>query len=229
MSSPSDEVLERLSEIRQNIAEAAAEAGRSTDAVRLMAVTKTVPPEIVNVAIGAGVDLLGENRVQEYLSKKDFYTPPYELHFIGHLQTNKVRQIVGKVDMIESVDSVKLANEINRVSAKQDIVTKVLLEVNIGCQESKTGVLPEGLPELLKTAAALPNIKVEGLMAIPPQENVLYYFAKMQQLFIDISEKKVDNVDMHTLSMGMSHDYKQAVKYGATQVRIGTALFGGRK
>ena len=224
------EVLrQNIAAVRQGIAEAAERAGRQPDTIRLMAVTKTVSPQDVNTAIGEGITLLGENRVQEFLSKREEYLSPHEVHFIGHLQTNKVRQIVGEAAMIQSVDSVHLAEEISRVSQKKGVITPILLEVNIGRQETKGGILTEHLPSLLERVSALPALRTEGLMAIPPQENAAYYFAKMQELFIDISSKKVDNVYMSTLSMGMSQDYKEAIQYGSTLVRIGTGLFGGRK
>ena len=193
-----------------------------------MAVTKTVPPEAVNEAIRCGITLLGENRVQEYLSKRDLYLPQSEVHFIGHLQTNKVKYICDNVDMIQSVDSLRLAEEINRLCERNGRVMDVLIEVNIGGEESKSGVSPEMLEELLYKASQLPNIRVKGLMCIPPAGGGEAFFLKMQQIHLDISAKKSDNISMSILSMGMSGDYKEAVKYGSTLVRIGTKLFGAR-
>ena len=155
-----------------------------------------------------------------------------QIHFIGHLQTNKVRQIVDKVSMVESVDSVKLAREIDRHCAAIGKVMDVLLEVNIGREENKTGVFPELLPALLEEAGKLEHIRVRGLMTIPPvcetEEEVLQYFSQMRQLFIDIKQKKYDNISMEILSMGMSADYLAAVRCGSNIVRIGTAMFGQR-
>ena len=151
---------------------------------------------------------------------------------IGHLQTNKVRQIVGKVDMIESVDSIKLAKEISDQSLKRNLSTDILVEVNIGGEESKSGISPENLEDLLYHIAKLPAIKVQGLMTIPPicenKQKICRYFENMRKLFIDISSKKIDNINMNVLSMGMSDDYMEAIREGATMVRIGSALFGAR-
>lgn len=198
-----------------------------------MAVTKTVDPVLVNAAIGAGITLLGENKAQELCAKYDSYHKDgVQIHFIGHLQTNKVRQIVDKVSMVESVDSIKLAREIDRHCAAIGKVMDVLLEVNIGREENKTGIFPELLPALLEEAGKLEHIRVRGLMTIPPvcetEEEVLQYFSQMRQLFIDIKQKKYDNISMEILSMGMSADYLAAVRCGSNIVRIGTAMFGQR-
>ena len=195
--------------------------------------TKTVDPVLVNAAIGAGITLLGENKAQELCAKYDSYHKDgVQIHFIGHLQTNKVRQIVDKVSMVESVDSIKLAREIDRHCAAIGKVMDVLLEVNIGREENKTGIFPELLPALLEEAGKLERIRVRGLMTIPPvcetEEEVLQYFSQMSQLFIDIKQKKYDNISMEILSMGMSADYLAAVRCGSNIVRIGTAMFGQR-
>ena len=188
---------------------------------------------MVNAAIGAGITLLGENKAQELCAKYDSYHKDgVQIHFIGHLQTNKVRQIVDKVSMVESVDSIKLAREIDRHCAAIGKVMDVLLEVNIGREENKTGIFPEFLPALLEEAGKLEHIRVRGLMTIPPvcetEEEVLQYFSQMRQLFIDIKQKKYDNISMEILSMGMSADYLAAVRCGSNIVRIGTAMFGQR-
>lgn len=201
----------------------------SSDIVNIMAVTKTVPPQDVNIAIGEGLTLLGENRVQEYLEKRDFYTKPHELHIIGHLQTNKVKYIAEDADMIESVDSVKLAAEIDRQCAKIGRVMPILCEVNIGGEESKSGISPQNIYDLLREISQYKNISVKGLMTIPPKGDCEKFFCKMQELFIDIRDKNIDNISMSVLSMGMSHDYPLAIKYGSNVVRIGTRLFGARK
>lgn len=220
-------------EIVENISKAAIESGRRPEDITFLAATKTVAPELINYAISLGLDHIGENRVQELLSKYDNYDlDNTALHFIGHLQTNKVRQIVGKVSMIQSVDSLKLAEEISRQSMKQDITTNILMEVNVGNEDNKSGVTPENLEELLYQVAKLPNISVQGLMAIPPicenEQKIRGYFQIMRNLFIDISHKNIDNISMNTLSMGMSGDYREAILEGATLVRIGSSLFGAR-
>ncbi len=193
-----------------------------------MAVTKTVQPEAVNHAITLGIDLLGENKVQEYLSKKDLYYKSAEMNFIGRLQTNKVKYIINDMSLIHSVDSIKLAQEINRLALKNSKVQDVLVEVNIAGEESKAGVKPELLKDFLLEVSTLENIRVKGLMTLPPANSGDKFLAKMQELYIDISEEKLDNISMTILSMGTSGDYTQAIKYGSTLVRIGTALFGAR-
>ena len=227
------EVAQNVSALQEQICQAAAAAGRDPAQVRLMAVTKTVDPELVNAAIDAGITLLGENKAQELCAKYDSYHKDgVEIHFIGHLQTNKVRQIVDKVQMIESVDSLPLAEEINKRCAALNKQMPILIEVNIGREESKSGVLPEDLPALLEEISKLPAVSVRGLMAIPPvcenNEQVSQYFYQIQQLFIDIKQKKYDNINMESLSMGMSGDYQTAIAYGSNVVRIGTAMFGQR-
>lgn len=227
------EVAQNVSALQEQIRQAAAAAGRDPAQVRLMAVTKTVDPELVNAAIDAGITLLGENKAQELCAKYDSYHKDgVEIHFIGHLQTNKVRQIVDKVQMIESVDSLPLAEEINKRCAALNKQMPILIEVNIGREESKSGVLPEDLPALLEEISKLPAVSIRGLMAIPPvcenNEQVSQYFYQIQQLFIDIKQKKYDNINMEILSMGMSGDYQTAIAYGSNVVRIGTAMFGQR-
>ena len=227
------EVAQNVQKIAQDVREAALQAGRDPSEVQVMAVTKTVDPVLVNAAIGAGITLLGENKAQELCAKYDSYHKDgVQIHFIGHLQTNKVRQIVDKVSMVESVDSIKLAREIDRHCAAIGKVMDVLLEVNIGREENKTGIFPELLPALLEEAGKLEHIRVRGLMTIPPvcetEEEVLQYFSQMRQLFIDIKQIKYDNISMEILSMGMSADYPTAVRYGSNIVRIGTAMFGQR-
>ena len=219
--------------INERIAEAAERSGRKREDITLLAATKTVDAETINHAISLGLDHIGENRVQELLSKYEQYDLEHcSLQFIGHLQTNKVRQIAGKVDLIQSVDSFKLAKEISSQSIKRDIITDVLVEVNIGREENKSGVFEENLEELLCQIAQLDGISVKGLMTIPPicenKHKILKYFNNMHKLFIDISEKKLDNVGMTILSMGMSADYYEAILEGATMVRVGSALFGAR-
>ncbi len=227
-------VEENYLRILNTVKECAVKAGRSENDVRLMCVTKTVEPPYINKAIELGADLIGENRVQEYLGKKDdLNLSGVERHLIGHLQTNKVRQIVGEVDMIESVSSVKLAKEISRVAALRGVTVNCLAEVNIGKEESKSGIYLEQLSDSLYEIAELPNIKIKGLMTIPPvcetQDEARGYFAQLRQSFIDIKEKKIDNIDMEILSMGMSGDFEAAIAEGSNIVRVGSAIFGARK
>ena len=220
-------VDENLKLIRENVGEAAEKCGRKAEDIRVMAVTKTVAPEIVNHAIELGLDLLGENRVQEYLSKAEAYSPA-EVHFIGGLQTNKVKYIIESVSMIQSVDSLKLGTEIDRLAAKHGRVMDILCEVNIGGEESKGGVAPDKLRELIAQLAQLKNIRIKGLMTIPPPSQSDIFLGRMQELYNDLRDNKIEGADMQVLSMGMTHDYAEAVKYGSTLVRIGTGLFGAR-
>ena len=222
-------ISENLKRICYNIEEAKAKYRKSDDNVRIMAVTKTVPYERVNYAVSEGITLLGENRVQEYLEKKDFYDKSAEVNFIGHLQTNKIKYIIDSVALIHSVDSVKLAAEIDRQAEKINRCMNVLIEVNIGREDSKSGVLLEKLDELLYESAQMNNIKVKGLMTIPPIGRSEEAFDKMQQLFNDLKAKRQENIDMDILSMGMSSDYALAVRYGSNIVRIGSGIFGARK
>ncbi len=220
-------VDENLKLIRENVGEAAEKCGRKAEDIRIMAVTKTVAPEIVNHAIELGLDLLGENRVQEYLSKAEAYSPA-EVHFIGGLQTNKVKYIIESVSMIQSVDSLKLGTEIDRLAAKHGRVMDILCEVNIGGEESKGGVAPDKLRELIAQLAQLKNIRIKGLMTIPPPSQSDVFLGRMQELYNDLRDNKIEGAEMQVLSMGMTHDYAEAVKYGSTLVRIGTGLFGAR-
>lgn len=228
MNSEFIDIEENLKEIRFNVSEASAKYRSSGDTVKIMAVTKTVAPEKINHAVSLGLDLLGENRVQEYISKKDSYDKSAQVHMIGHLQTNKVKYIINDVSMIQSVDSIRLAEEINRLAAKNGRIMDILCEVNIGGEESKSGISPDALDELLTRAAELENIRIRGLMTIPPPSDSDVFLAKMQELFLSVREKQINGVSMEILSMGMTHDYAQAIKYGSNLVRIGTGLFGAR-
>lgn len=227
------DIEENYKIIKDNIAQAAIKSGRNPDDVRLMGVTKTVDSLYINHALSLGVDLIGENRVQEFLGKRDeLNLNGVEKHLIGHLQTNKVRQIVGQVDMIDSVDSVKVAKEIAKESAKRDITTDILLEINIGNEDSKFGIEPSRIEEFVHEIAEIGSIKINGLMAIPPiceeEKEIREFFVKMYAIFLDIKAKNIDNVNMSILSMGMSSDYQLAVCEGATMVRVGSSLFGKR-
>ena len=219
--------------INERICEAAQKVGKSRDDITFLAATKTVEPEVINHAISLGLDHIGENKVQELLSKYDKYDlDKCSLQFIGHLQTNKVRQIIDKVDLIQSVDSIKLASEIAKQSLKINKLKDVLVEVNIGREENKSGVMPEKLEELLCQMSQMDGISVKGLMAIPPicenKHKISNFFNNMHNIFIDISQKKLDNISMTILSMGMSADYYEAILQGANMVRVGSSLFGAR-
>ena len=227
------DVEQNYYEIKENILRAAESTGRKESDIIFLAATKTVEPAVINHAISLGLDNIGEKKVQELLSKYDEYDLEHcRLHFIGHLQTNKVRQIIGKVSMIQSVDSEKLISEISKQSVKAGVDTDILIEVNIGREENKSGVLAENLDELLEKASVMPNIRVRGLMTVPPicdkKSDICKFFDKMNQIFIDISTKTLDNVSMDFLSMGMSDDYTEAIKCGANMVRVGSRLFGKR-
>lgn len=217
--------------IKENIAAAAEKSGRKAGDITLLAATKTVDTCLINHAISSGIEYIGENRVQEFLSKLDSYSPVHK-HFIGHLQTNKVKDIIGKVELIHSVDSIRLANEISKKAVAKGITADILLEVNIGEEQSKSGFLKEETEEAVYKIAQLDGINIKGLMTIPPvcEDHTLNrrYFEQMHKLFIDIGTKKIDNSSMEVLSMGMSDDYATAIEQGANLVRIGTALFGRR-
>lgn len=219
---------ENLRIIRERAGEALAKYRSPEDKVRIMAVTKTVAPEAVNHAISLGLDLLGENRVQEYLSKKEIYDRSAEVHFIGSLQTNKVKYIIDSVSMIHSVDSLKLGEVISRQAVRNGKVMDILCEVNIGGEDSKSGVSPSELGELIEQLAQLDGIRIKGLMTIPPPSGSDIFLGRMKELFDRTAEEKKSIVSMDTLSMGMTHDYADAIKYGSDIVRIGTGLFGAR-
>ena len=210
---------------------AAEKSGRKAEEITLLAATKTVDADTINYAIQKGITHIGENRVQELLLKQDRIVGAHR-HFIGHLQTNKVKDIIDKVEMIESVDSLRLAEEISKQAVKHGIVMDILLEVNIGGEESKSGFSPEETENAVREAALLPGIAVKGLMTIPPvaemPEDARKFFRNMYKLFIDIKDKNIDNSCMSVLSMGMSNDFDIAVEEGATLVRVGTSLFGRR-
>ena len=226
-------IAENVARIRAEIAEAAAACGRDPSEIKLCAATKMNDAEAVRQAIQAGVDCCGENRVQELTAK--LAENAYEgapVHFIGHLQTNKVKQVVGKVDLIQSVDSERLLSAIDREAARQGIIQNILLEVNIGEEASKSGFREEDIPEIVRKIGEFSNVCMKGLMAIPPisqkdGEN-LKFFQKMFHLSVDIRNKIDDNVKVDCLSMGMSGDYRDAIRSGSTMIRVGTAIFGAR-
>ena len=226
-------IAENVARIRAEMEAAAVRCGRDSKSVLLCAATKMNGADAVRQAIAAGVDCCGENRVQELTEK--LAQNAYEgapVHFIGHLQTNKVRQVVGKVDLIQSVDSERLLRAIDKEAGKLGIIQDILLEVNIGEEASKSGFQVGDILPLLDKCPEFPNICIKGLMAIPPishnsGEN-LKFFQKMFQLSVDIQAKKYDNVKVDCLSMGMSGDYPDAISCGSTMIRVGTAIFGAR-
>ena len=225
---------ENISRVRANMARAAAEAGRDPAEITLVAATKVQTSDTIRAAIAAGITVCGENRVQELTAHLDDYAyDGARIHFIGHLQTNKVRFVVGRVDLIESVDSPRLLEAVERQAQRLDLVQDVLLEVNIAREESKGGCLPEDLSRLALQAMELPHVRLRGLMSIPPAAAApganRSFFAATRQLFVDIRRQIGDNdTEIDCLSMGMSGDYEDAIREGATLVRVGTALFGPR-
>ena len=226
-------ISDNIKFIRHAIAEAAFASGRGAGEVQLVAAAKTQPYSFIRAVIEAGVDAVGENRVQEMTSKHA--EGAYEgapLHFIGHLQSNKVSRVVGLCDLIESVGSLPLLEQIGRHATAKNITQNVLIEVNIGSEPQKTGILPGQASEIISAASQIKGVNVLGLMSIPPindeNENNCYYFEKMFQLFVDMSAKKYDNVSMSFLSMGMSDSYSEAIRAGANIVRVGSAIFGER-
>ena len=226
-------IAENVARIRREMELAALAAGRDPGSIQLCAATKMNSADAVREAIRAGVDCCGENRVQELTQK--LAENAYEgapVHFIGHLQTNKVRQVVGKVSLIQSVDSLRLLAAIDAEARRQGIVQDILLEINIGGEESKSGFAPEELEDVLPKVREFPNICVKGLMCIPPigekNGDSAIFFKKMCKISVDIIRKKYDNVKVDCMSMGMSQDFPDAIANGSTMIRVGTAIFGAR-
>lgn len=222
-------IKENLSEIKENIRLACERAGRSPEEVTLLAVTKTIDADRINEAVSLGVTDLGENRVQEFLSKYELIEGDVRWHIIGHLQSNKVKYIADKVYMIHSVESLSLANEIERQCAKLGKVMNILVEVNVSGEESKSGITPSETEDFIRQVSRLPHIRVKGLMTMAPfeakTEELHQIFSNLYKISVDISSKKLDNVIMECLSMGMTGDYITAVEENSTIVRIGTGLF----
>lgn len=218
---------------KENVARAAAACGRRPEDIIIVAASKMNDTERVRQAIAAGISVCGENRVQEMLEKSAMNAyAGAALHFIGHLQKNKVRQVVGLAELIHSVDSLELLGRIDKIAGEKGLIQDVLLEVNIGGEASKSGFDAAQIPEILAMAAGFSSIRIRGLMAIPPicsgEAEILPYFQAMKQLFVDNGEKKYDNVYMDFLSMGMSGDYECAIACGANMIRLGSAIFGPR-
>lgn len=226
------DIKENLANVRKNIEDACKKVGRDVSEVTLITVSKTKPLSDLRIAYEEGSRDFGENKVQELVSKIDEMPSDVKWHLIGHLQRNKVKYIAGKVAMIHSVDSYRLAEEINVQAKKNSCVIPILIEINIAGEDTKFGIKPEEAEELIREISELENVKVSGLMTIAPNvanpEENRAYFKAMKDLFVDISSKNIDNVKMKVLSMGMTNDYTVAVEEGATMIRVGTGIFGAR-
>ncbi len=225
-------VRENLIKVQQKIDEACERSGRDPKEVTLIAVSKTKPIEMIEEAIDAGKTQFGENKAQEMKEKYEALPKNLEWHFIGHLQTNKVKYVVGRAGLIHSVDSLHLAEAIEKECEKKDVHANILVEVNVAGEDSKFGIKPEETESLIRQIAKLPRVHVRGLMTIAPfvekpEENRPIFY-KLHKLLVDISAKNIDNIDMNVLSMGMTNDYEIAVEEGATHVRVGTGIFGER-
>jgi len=230
--STSEQIRENIARVRENIAMACREAGRDPQEITLVGASKMNGAAACREAVAAGIDALGENRVQEMVEKlKEHAYDGAPLHFIGHLQRNKVKQVVGTVSLIQSVGSLALLDEIEKTAAARDLVQDILLEVNVGEEAAKSGFAPKDTEAAAEAALAHPHVRVLGLMTIPPaeaeREENLRYFDAVRTLFVDISGKMFHN-ELTCLSMGMSGDYLDAVRSGATMVRVGSAIFGQR-
>ncbi len=225
-------IRDHLNEVRENIQKACEKAGRSPQEVTLIAVSKTKPLFMLEEAYEAGARDFGENKVQEILEKHPKMPEDARFHMIGHLQRNKVKQVLPHAVLIHSVDSYRLAEQISQEAGKLGITAKILLEVNVAKEESKFGMMPEDVPEMAGQIAALPHLQIEGLMTIAPfvddPEKNRPVFRKLYQLSVDIKKKNIDNVSMGVLSMGMTGDYQVAVEEGSTMIRVGTGIFGAR-
>ena len=223
---------DNLKQVEDNIAKACARAGRDRSEVTLIAVSKTKPVEMLQEIYDEGVRTFGENKVQEICEKYEQLPSDIEWHMIGHLQRNKVKQVIDKAALIDSVDSYRLAQEISVQAQKKNICMPILVEVNIAQEESKFGISADDTVQLVEEIAALPNLEIKGLMTIAPfvtdPEENRTYFRQIKQLSVDIKNKNIDNVSMDVLSMGMTGDYEVAIEEGATMVRVGTGIFGAR-
>lgn len=223
---------QNLQDVQFKIESACKRAGREPKEVTLIAVSKTKPEEMLQTIYDCGVRDFGENKVQELTRKIEALPNDIKWHMIGHLQTNKVKYIVGSVELIHSVDSIHLAKEISKQSVKKDVVSHILIEVNVAEEESKFGLKTDEVLSVIKEISKLPNLKIDGLMTIAPYvinpEDNRNFFRRIKQLAVDISEQNIDNVSMNILSMGMTGDYEVAIEEGATIVRVGTGIFGER-
>ena len=225
-------IATNLNEVEQNILSACKKSRRNRDEITLIAVSKTKPVSLLEDAYHAGVRDFGENKVQEMCEKYEVMEKDIRWHMIGHLQTNKVKYLIGKTSLIHSVDSYKLACEIEKQAAKHNCIMDILIEVNIAEEETKFGLSEEEVIDLVKQIAALPHVRIKGLMTVAPyvvdSEENRPFFRKIKQLSVDINNQNIDNVSMNILSMGMTGDYAVAIEEGATMVRVGTGIFGER-
>ena len=225
-------IKENLEAVEKRVQDACKRAGRSRDEVTLIAVSKTKPVSLIREAMACGQVDFGENKVQELCKKLEEIREPLRWHLIGHLQRNKVKYVVDKACLIHSVDSERLAQEIQKEAAKRDVVCPVLVEVNVGGEETKSGVSPQEALPLVRSIAALPNVKVKGLMTVAPPvekpEDARIYFKELRELADTIRKEAIPGVEMKELSMGMTGDFEAAIEEGATMVRVGTAIFGAR-
>lgn len=225
-------ITENLKTVTEKMKQAALSAGRMPEDITLIAVSKTKPVSMVEEAYACGCRDFGENKVQELCDKYEVLPKDIRWHLIGHLQRNKVKYVVDKAFLIHSVDSLRLAEEIQKEAEKKQVHVDILIEVNVAGEESKFGVAPEEVETLVREVSKLANVHIKGLMTIAPvvekPEDNAVYFSELRQLSVDIREKNIDNVSMNVLSMGMTGDYEQAIKDGATYVRVGTGIFGER-
>ncbi len=223
---------ENLQSVEENIKKACEKAGRKREDVTLIAVSKTKPVEMLREIYDQNIRNFGENKVQEMCDKMEVLPKDIKWHMIGHLQTNKIKYIIGKTELIHSVDSLHLAQEISKQAVKHDVQTDILIEINIANEQTKFGIDAGDTIQLVREIAALPNIHIKGLMTIAPfvenPEDNRLYFRRIHQLSVDITKENIDNVNMDILSMGMTGDYMVAIEEGATMVRVGTGIFGER-
>jgi PLP dependent protein len=232
MSNEKETLKGNIDSIRQRILISAEKSGRKYEDIKIIAVSKTIGPDVMMEVIGNGILDLGENRVQELCEKYDIINKECNWHLIGHLQTNKVKYIIDKVTLIHSVDSLELAKEIQLRASKISSIQEILIQVNVSGEESKFGLNPIEVKDFIKEISTYPNVKIKGLMTIGPntedKEKIRMVFRNLKKIFIDIKQENIDNIDMDALSMGMSNDFEIAIEEGANIVRIGSAIFGQR-
>ncbi len=225
-------ITENLSMVENKIAAACKRAGRERDEVKLIAVSKTQPVEAIREAIEYGINSFGENRVQELREKTEIIKDNLDWHLIGHLQTNKVKYVVGKVSLIHSLENIRLAEALDKEAAKLGITVDVLAEINVAKEDTKFGVNPEDAENFIREVSKFPNINIKGLMTVAPYTDISEenrkYFRQLKKIMVDLNSKNIHNVSMNVLSMGMTGDYEVAIEEGATLVRVGTGIFGSR-
>ena len=225
-------ITENLSMVENKIAAACKRAGRERDEVKLIAVSKTQPVEAIREAIEYGINSFGENRVQELREKTEIIKDNLDWHLIGHLQTNKVKFVVGKVSLIHSLENIRLAEALDKEAAKLGIAVDVLAEINVAKEDSKFGVMPEDAENFIREVSKYPNLNIKGLMTVAPYTDISEenrkYFRQLKKIMVDLNSKNIHNVSMNVLSMGMTGDYEVAIEEGATLVRVGTGIFGSR-